>query len=258
MRRRTARRRSKGFRVACVRAAALLIVFLFTSPGLVTAQTIVRVGVYDNPPKVAIDEEGLASGLYPELIEYIAAEEGWSLEYVPGSWTDSMARLDRGEIDLMVDVAYTVPRQALYTFNEETVSVNWGMVYTCPGLEILSLPELGGLRVAVMRGSTHTDDPGGIKDLTERFSIAVEFAEMDSYTDVFRALATGGADAGVVNRVFGLTFEAEYGVARTPIVFNPIELRFALPRWFSSFLLLHSSTDKQYCETRQTRDSAGD
>ena len=229
--RRVTRRGAPGGWVSVCRSGAVPIVsvlLLFLASPAVAQQTV-RVGVYNNPPKVAIDESGAVSGLYPELLEYIAAEEGWGLEYVRGTWTESLARLDAGEIDLMVDVAYTVPRQALYAFNEEPVLVNWGTVYARPGLRILSLPELEGLRVAVMSGSTHTVDPGGIVDLAERFSIRCAFVELDYYTEVFRALAGGDADAGVVNRVFGLTFEAEYGVERTPIVFNPIELRFALP-----------------------------
>jgi len=226
------RQHVSGKRVRVRRSSAppILAIFLLlfaVVPAI--AQQAVRVGIYDNPPKVSIDRTGTVSGLYPELLEEIASEEGWALEYVPGSWTESMERLDRGEIDLMVDVAYTVPRQTLYAFNDETVLVNWGTVYTRAGLKLLSLPELEGLRVAVMRGSTHTDDPGGIRDLVERFAIRCTFVVLDNYTDVFRALAAGDADAGVVNRVFGLTFEAEYGVERTPIVFNPIELRFALP-----------------------------
>ena len=193
------------------------------------AADVVRVGVYDNPPKVAIDETGEVSGLYPDLVEDIAQHEGWTIEYVAGTWTESMARLDRGEIDVMVDVARTPPRIPLYAFNEETVLVNWGTVYARASLEILSLPDLDGLRVAVMRGSTHTEDPGGILDLAERFGLDIVVVEHDSYQQVFRALSEGEADAGVVNRVFGIVHEANYAVARTPIVFNPIELRFALP-----------------------------
>jgi len=229
--RRKARRSGTVERVAAAFAGLVVLALSLFAPNGMTArsQTVVRVGVYDNPPKVAVDEDGSVSGLYPELLESIASAEGWTLEYVAGTWTESMARLDRGEIDLMVDVAYTAPRQDLYAFNEETVLVNWGTVYARPGLEILSLPELDGLRVAVMRGSTHTVDPGGIIDLADRFSISCEFIELDNYNEVFEALAAGEADAGVVNRVFGITFEEAYGVERTPIVFNPIVLRFALP-----------------------------
>ena len=193
------------------------------------SETTVRVGVYDNPPKVAIASDGTVSGLYPELVEAIAEEKDWRLVYVPGSWTESLERLERGEIDLMVDVAVTEPRKGLYAFNEETVLVNWGIVYARADVDVVSLIDLDGLRIAVMHGSTHTDDPGGIVDLLDRFGIDATILERESYDEVFQALQEGTADVGVVNRVFGLIFEEEYDVVRTPIVFNPIELRFALP-----------------------------
>ncbi len=206
--------------------AALTFVWVPCAP----AATNVRVGVYDNPPKVYVDEAGAARGLFPELVDAMAAQEGWTIDYVPGTWTECLQRLEAGKIDLMVDVAFTAPRAALYAFTSETVLVNWGIVYTRSGLQILSLLDLAGLRVAVMRGSTHTVDPGGIIDLTQRFSISCEFVEVDDYEGVFKLLDAGDADAGVVNRVFGLLYESKYAVERTPILFNPSEIRFALPK----------------------------
>jgi ABC-type amino acid transport substrate-binding protein len=231
----------------------LLLCALTSLSGI--AQETIRVGVYNNPPKVEIDDAGIISGLFPGLIEHIAAQENWILQYVPGTWTESMDRLDRGEIDLMVDVAYTIPRQALYAFNEETILVNWGTVYTGQEIDVLSLTDLEDLRVAVMRGSTHTVDPGGIMDLVERFAIRCTFVELDNYSEVFHALSTGDADAGVVNRVFGLTFESEYDVGRTPIVFNPIELRFALPVGGSQNSLFIAQIDKHLAELKDDPSS---
>ncbi|MDD5646906.1 MAG: PAS domain S-box protein, partial [Candidatus Bipolaricaulis sp.] len=167
---------------------------------------------------------------FPELVDALAAREGWSVQYVDGTWSEGLARLAAGEIDLMVDVAYTPARAEPYAFTNETVLVNWGIVYARKGLGIPALPDLDGLRVAVMRGSTHTVDPGGIVDLARRFGIACAFVEVDDYEDVFELLDRGEADAGVVNRVFGLQNEARYEVERTPILFNPSEIRFALPK----------------------------
>ena len=72
---------------------AFLFVLLLCMPA--AAQQTVRVGVYDNPPKVAIDEAGAVSGLYPALLEHITAEEGWSSstsrERGPSRWRASTA-----------------------------------------------------------------------------------------------------------------------------------------------------------------------
>ncbi len=208
----------------------LVVALLFAWCQAALCDVVVRVGVYDNPPKVYVDNAGVARGLFPELVDFIAGEEGWTIHYVRGTWTECLDRLGAGEIDLMVDVAYSEPRAVLYAFTKETVLVNWGIIYARRGLRILSLVDLAGLRVAVMRGSTHTVDPGGIVDLTQRFGIACSFVEADDYAGVFQLLADGEADVGVVNRIFGLQFESQYPVERTPILFNPSELRFALPK----------------------------
>ena len=212
------------------RALAGLGVMVLALAFPVLATVDVRVGVYDNPPKVRVSDTGVASGLFPELVDAIAAREGWTVHYIPGTWTEGLARLSAGDIDLMVDVAYTASRAELYAFTHETVLVNWGIVYARRGLSIRALTDLDGLRIATMRGSTHTVDPGGIVDLANRFGIACTFLEVDDYGAVFALLDRGEADAGVVNRVFGLENEAKHQVERTPILFNPSEIRFALPR----------------------------
>jgi PAS domain S-box-containing protein len=243
-----------------VRHLFILIAILSVASGYIfcipaAAQITVHAGIYDNPPKVILDEQGKASGLFPELLDYIASEEGWSIDYVPGSWTECMTRLKQGEIDLMMDVAITEPRRDEYAFNNETVLANWGTVYTKRGLEIRALPELKGLRVAVMRDSTHTVDPGGIIDLTKRFGIDCTFIEMEDYLQVFEALDSGEADAGIVNRVFGMTFQRQYRVESTPIVFNPIELRFAMPIDGELTPLLISRLDMHLAKLKDDPDS---
>jgi PAS domain S-box-containing protein len=166
-----------------------------------------------------------------------------------------MMRLKQGELDLMLNVAITEPRPDEYEFNNETVFVDWGTVYTRQGLKILSLPELEGLRIAVMRNSTHTVDQGGIIDLANRFDIDCTFIEMEHYQQVFEALDSGAADAGVVNRVFGMTFQRQYRVESTPIVFNPVELRFGMPIDGKLTPLLISRLDMRLRELKDNPDS---
>jgi hypothetical protein len=38
-------------------------------------------------------------------------------------------RLSIGEIDIMVDVAYSYEREMLYDFNFQSLFTNWGMIY---------------------------------------------------------------------------------------------------------------------------------
>jgi PAS domain S-box-containing protein len=221
----------------------------------VLAGVDVRVGIYDMRPKVYV-EDGDARGLFPEILDAIAAEEGWTLHYIYGSWTEGLARLASGDIDVMVDVAYTASRAQLYAFTRETVLVNWGIVYARKGLHVESLLDLDGVRVAVMKGSTHTVDPGGILDLTRQFGISCTFIEVDDYEAVFGLLDRQEADAGVVNRVFGLENESRRAVERTPILFNPSELRFALPKGGALTAVLSERIDARLAEMKADTNSA--
>ena len=57
-----------------------------TAEALETRQ--VRVGVYSNEPKIFTDATGKPSGVLIEVLESIAAKEGWKLEFVACDWQD--------------------------------------------------------------------------------------------------------------------------------------------------------------------------
>ena len=167
-------------------------------------QSVVRVGFYENAPKLYTDESGRITGFFPEILVAIAEQEGWTLEYVPGTWSDNLARLQTGEIDLMPDAAYSRERTWIYGFSQEPLFVNWDVIYTSPGSAALSIPELVGKRVAVMSGSIRTDGGQGGRALLAAFDIDSEFVEVDGYQEVFELLHARDVEAGIVNRLFGL------------------------------------------------------
>lgn len=234
-----------------------LILCSLTPPTAMAAHdsTIIRVGAYENQPKIFSDSAGGFIGIFPDILNDIAQREGWTLQYVPGTWTECLERLARKEIDIMVDVAYSDERAKQFAFSNETLLVNWGSVYTRKGVELPSLLALGGKKIAVMKGSIHTDGDGGIKSLAERFDIKCSFLEVDSYRDVFTLLADGKVDAGVVNRVFGTLFEEEFGVHKSPVVFNPRHLKFAFPKDSPRTPTLISAIDRHLAALKEDPDS---
>lgn len=168
--------------------------------------------------------------MFPDILASIAAKHGWELQYVPGTWSQCLERLESGEIDIMVDVAYSEERAKKYLFNDESLLTNWGVIYTSADVYVHGIEDLKGLRVAVMKNSIHTVSEEGILALLAKFSITPsQYIEFQSYKDVFIALDTGQADVGIVNRIFGSVNEALYNVVKTSIIFNPRQLYFAFP-----------------------------
>jgi signal transduction histidine kinase len=209
---------------------SLFIIALFGTPVSADDSITLRVGIYENNPKIFTDENGDAAGFWPDIVAYIAAEEGWEIEYVKGTWAQCLSRLENNEIDIMPDVAYTEERAALYDFANEVVYVSWSRVYTREGVDIESVLDLEGKTVAVMQGSVNVEGPDGIKVLVSEFDVSCTFVEVDSYTGVFELVASGEADAGVASKDFGYQHGAEFNVVPTGIIFQPSLLYFAFPK----------------------------
>jgi PAS domain S-box-containing protein len=216
----------------------------------------IRVGVYENAPKIFVAPDGTVSGFWPDLIRSIADREGWEIVWVHGTWDEGLAKLAANTIDMMPDTAWTEERSQAYAFSSETVLLSWSRLYVPKGSTIESILDLDGKTVAGLSGSTNLNGPEGIKDLTTRFGVRSTFVEMTSYTQVFEALEKKQADAGITNRDFGNLNEGKYDVVRTPIVFQPVRIMFAFPKDGPLTPYLSGTIDSQIAELRADPHSA--
>jgi len=215
----------------------------------------VRVGIYENQPKIFTDDTGRASGFWPDIIEYIASQEGWKIEYIHGTWAECLERLKNNEIDIMPDIAYTEERSRLYDFSNEIVYTSWSIVYTRKGTDIQSILDLEGKNIAVLKGSVNVEGPEGIKKLVESFNVNCTFTEVDSYTRVFELAKSGEVDAGVTSKDFGYQHETDFNLVKTAIIFQPSPLYFAFPKNSSLTPYLIERIDHRMKELKQDYDS---
>ena len=206
----------------------------FVAVPLVDASKPVKVGVYENKPLVFLDDTGTPKGIFVDLLEHIAAKEQWDLNYIYGSWPECLDRLESGEIDLMTAIAFSKERAEKYNYTYETVITNWGQVYGPKGSKINSILDLDKKKIAVKMEDIHFY---GIRELTSKFNMECRFIESDGYDVVFELLEVERVHAGVVNRIFGIQNKVNYPVQETPIMFNPIEVRYAAPKYSEMDLL---------------------
>jgi len=195
----------------------------------------VYVGLYENKPKVFTDESGHPSGIFIEILEEIAREEQWELVYVPCSWSECFAALEEGRIDLMPDVAFSQERERRLDFNEDQVIESWSQVYSHSWDTVNNLSDLDGKRIALLDGSIQNNV---LQDMMNGFGYEVTFIQTDSYEEAFSLAAQGNADAAVSNHYFGDYAYQQYGLAKTPIVFNHASLYFAAAQGRNPDLLM--------------------
>ena len=186
----------------------------------------VRIGVYENEPKVFTDASGKPAGIFIDIIEHIARVEGWSLKYVHGTWAEGLDRLGNGEIDLMPDVALNSDREKLYSFHTVPVLSSWSQVFARKGSGIQSILDLHGKRVLVLKGSVQQER---FSRFTFGFDLNLILVDVPDYATMFAEVAAGRADAAVSNRFYGMAHARKAGLEDTAVVFDPADLFFAAP-----------------------------
>ncbi len=204
------------------RLAVFAAVFI-SAAVLVSGARPVRVGVYENAPKI-FTEDGTPKGIFIDILEYISEEEGWELEYVTGTWSEGLDRLEKGGIDLMPDVAYTAERDEIYSFHNEPVLSDWFQVYIHKGSNIKSIVDLEGKKVEVLERSAQE---AAFRKLAESFGLKIDLISMPDYQTIFEQVEEGKADAAIVNRFYSAEKNGNFHVDNTAIIFNPTRLFYA-------------------------------
>lgn len=210
----------------------------------------IRVGIYENTPLV-FTENGIVNGIYIEILEYIAEKEGWQIEYILSTFPELIDSLKKGEIDLMVAIAYSEEREKYFDFNRECVLSNWAVIYERRGEKMDSILDLDGKRVAGVRDDIYFTN---LMTLAEKFDLNCTFVAVEGdYDEVLRAVENGEVDAGVVSRLYGDINEQYFDVERTNIIFSPVELKFAVPKGKNPEIL--ATIDKYLVEMKNREDS---
>src|SRR5262247_3361043 len=203
-----------------------LVGVLLAASAPVDAATPLRVGTYPNPPLIFRDEQGRPKGIYVDVLEHVARQEQWTLEYVEGAWDECLERLRRGEIDLLLAIGYSPERSRQFEFSHELLIENWGQVYALPNANIHTLLDLTGRRLAVMRGDIYY---AAFQSTHETLKVFPTFVEVSHYADTLRLADEGQVDAALVPRIFGAWAARGSNAEKTSIMFSPVELRFAAP-----------------------------
>jgi PAS domain S-box-containing protein len=214
--------------------ATVLLLGMFSSGAVVGHTRTVRVGIYQNEPKIFMDENGRPGGIFVELLNEIAVKEGWILVYVPCEWAACLQALEDGQIDLMPDVAYSVERDVIFDFHKTPVLESWSRVYASPDVPINQISDLNGKRIAVLKESIQQTV---FEQLMNGFGYEVTIILADSFEQAFAMAADGSADAAISNHLFGNYFYQKYGLLKTTIDFNPVALYYATAEGRNSDLL---------------------
>ncbi len=214
------------------------------------ADNKVRVGIYQNPPKIYLDKQGQPSGFFPGLLNLIAEQEGWSLQYVSCAWSECLQMIENGELDLMPDVALSKERAKRFDFNQEVAFSSWSQIYAKEKHVIRSFLDLDGKRIAVLKDSYQARK---LMEQAKAYDIQPTLIEVLHFSHVFELIEQGRVDAGIVNRFIGAQQKRNYQIVETDLVLFPVGVHFAAPKGKSQDLL--GRLDKQLVQLKAAKGS---
>ncbi|WP_319521677.1 PAS domain S-box protein [uncultured Desulfosarcina sp.] len=228
---------------------AIAFVSFCCFPNFASAR-VIKVGVYENSPKVFTAESGQAAGIFIEIIETIAEKEKWELKYIHGSWGEGLDRLEIGEIDLMPDVAHTADRENIFDFHKIPVLSSWFQVYVPKNSDIKSILDLNEKRIAVLDRSVQQK---AFVQIENSFGFNTTLISLPDYKTIFEMVSKNEADAAITNRFYGLLHSKKFGLKDTAIIFSPSNLFYASTKGKNQKLL--ATIDNQLSIMKQDPNS---
>lgn len=239
-----------GFLLLCLAAGCL-----YSADAAQTRKQI-RVGVYSRPPLQQVLGDGPPEGFALDLLETIAGEEDWLVSYTSCDLHSCLTQLENGNLDLVSAVPQTELENRAVELTRESIVQNWGQVYTSPGSGIEGVSDLQAQSIALVRGDPLTK---AFWELLSEEGIQGNQILVDNYDRVMSSIITGTTPAGVVDHIYALEHADNYQVTATPIIFDPVDIGYAVPDGDPAHLAqildqrlqsLKNDTDSEYYHAR--------
>jgi len=201
-----------------------LALFLLLLSSIFASTPTLKVGIYENKPKIFLDANKLPSGFFPDFLGEIAKNEKWQLEYIECEWDECLQKLENNEIDIMPDMAYSKEREEKFSFGKEVVISSWSEIYILKHTNIFSILDLDNKKIAILENSIQYHE---LLEITKSFDIKPIFIAVKSFDDAFNLLNSNGVDAAAVNTFYLINKKSTHNIKKSNILFNPSMLKFA-------------------------------
>lgn len=197
--------------------AFLLCISFCTCPvPAAAASEKVRVGYMDYEGFIASDGNGNFEGYGAAYLNKVAQYTNWEYEYVFGTWSDLLAMLEEGMIDLVCAAQYTEERAAVYGYSKYSIGQESAVVYALSDNNDIYYEDYEAMdqkRVGILRDSyqNHVADT-----LEKNQGITLHEVFYDSEQEVVKALTEGSIDLALLGELVlhnDLKIVAQFGAS---------------------------------------------
>ena len=187
---------------------SLLLLGNFIVLPTASAQQIVRVGWYDysplstyHPEKLLADSDstedrpGVYGGYTYEYLRMISQVNGWQLRFIPGTITESLQRLQNGEVDIVGGIGKTPSREQLFAFPANSaLQVSIGLIARADDIRFTmnDFDSFHNMRVGAVTASNplfHAEN------WSRERKLPLQFVCFNNFQELYEALDNGTVDA---------------------------------------------------------------
>jgi two-component system sensor histidine kinase EvgS len=190
-------------------------------------------GDHRYPPFEYLDEKGNPAGFNVELTRMLAREMGLDVEIRLGPWADVLRDLERGEIDAVQGIFYSVERDYKFDFTQPHSVNNYvAVVRRGEGVVPVSLSDLKGKNIVVQNGDV-------IHDYLLQRGLEARIFAVETQEDMLRELAEGKHDCALAPRIIALHIIKERGWTNLQLSqhsFFSLDYGYAVPQGHAALL----------------------
>jgi polar amino acid transport system substrate-binding protein len=144
------------------------------------------------PPFEIVDSSGNVVGFDVDLLNAIAEDQGFKVEYLDQDFAGLIPALQTGNIDIIASgMTVTEEREGEVDFSEPYITAGLAIAVTTDNEEIQSVDDLKGKTVAVQTGSTGFMKAEELKEA----GVIAEIKDFPHVNEAIEELKIGGADA---------------------------------------------------------------
>lgn len=198
----------------CFSLICIIVLFCTSAQAQPKRVLITAGGDSEFPPFEYIDKNGQPAGFNVDLLNAVAKEAGFEVQYDFGDWNAAKSKLKSGAVDMVLSLAYDKERDNQYDFSIPYIESQYIIFAKSQEMHDVAI-DLSGKRVALQKGSI-------IDEEFSKICPAAEPIRFSRHYDVFDALIKGTADYVIAGKMQGIYFIKYQGMKGIHPVGEPI------------------------------------
>lgn len=187
-----------------------------------------RIGYFSSPPLSFVDPETRqANGLIVDLMNQMALEYGFTIEWVHDEWPVLLEKTKTHEIDMITSAGYNESRATYLDFAVESFVTVWGQVFIPNDSTVENIFDLDNKTIAALKGDINAIN---LLNQCKQFDVTCHIREVNDYSQIFDLIQNQEVDGGVSNNLVGLEYVKNTTILGSAVVFNPFKAFVAIPK----------------------------